>query len=315
MKHGSKQRFNPRQKPSRSRETVKENIPGSKFVVEEEEELLALLLKELSNRSRNSVKSILARGQVAINGTPTTQFNAPLQKGQTVTVDWTRQGDSSTLKGLAILYEDEDLIVVDKREGLLTIATDTERQETAYRELMEYVQSADPKNRVFIVHRLDRDTSGVLMFAKSEAIQQALQTAWKESVFERTYLALVEGEVKKKTGTLTSWLKETRTHLVVSSPKPNGGQKAVTHYSSITSNRNYSLLKVNLETGRKNQIRVAMQEMGHPVVGDKKYGGKGNPIGRLGLHAHVLGFSHPRTGKHMRFESPTPSAFFKVIKR
>ncbi|WEG12313.1 RluA family pseudouridine synthase [Pullulanibacillus sp. KACC 23026] len=292
----------------------KSNSVAERFEVKETSELLEFLLQVIGNRGRNTVKSILARGQVSINGKKTTQYNEPLKSGDVVEVNLAKKGDSKKLEGVTILYEDEDILVVDKKEGLLTIASDKEKQLTAYRQLTDYVQTFDPKQRIFIIHRLDRDTSGVLMFAKSQEIQQKLQNDWKNSVSERTYIALVEGQIKKKTGTITSWLKETRTHLMYSSNKPNGGQKAVTHYAVLKASDKFSLLQVNLETGRKNQIRVHMQDIGHPVVGDKKYGGRGNPIGRLGLHAHILSFKHPQTGKIMRFESPVPKRFNQLFK-
>lgn len=291
---------------------------GSKtsvFNVDHPEELLVFLFQAMENRGRNTVKSILARGQVMVDGKVTTQYDQKLKTGQKVEVNWSKKVAAGSFRDMTILYEDEDIIVIDKGAGLLSIASDKEKQLTAYRQLMDHLKKWDPKQRVFIVHRLDRDTSGVMLFAKSEEIKQALQNNWKNAVSERTYLALVQGEVKRKSGTITSWLKETRTHLVYSSQKPNGGQKAVTHYAVLKANSHYSLLQVNLETGRKNQIRVHMQDMGFPIVGDKKYGGKGNPIGRLGLHAAILTFKHPRTGKVMRFESPTPKPFLTVFKK
>ena len=288
---------------------------ASVYHVDHPQELLAFLLQAMENRGRNAVKAILARGQVVVDGQVTTQYDQELKAGQTVEVSWVKKAAPGSFTDMGILYEDEDIIVIDKGAGLLSIASDKEKQVTAYRQLMDHLRKWDPKQRVFIVHRLDRETSGVMLFAKSEEIQQALQNDWKNTVSERTYIALVEGHVKRKTGTITSWLKETRTHLVYSSPKPNGGQKAVTHYAVLKTSSHYSLLQVNLETGRKNQIRVHMQEMGYPIVGDKKYGGKGNPIGRLGLHANILTFKHPRSGEVLRFESPIPKRFLTSFKK
>src|SRR5699024_4635402 len=163
---------------------------------------------------------------------------------------------------IEILYEDDDLVAVDKEAGLLTIASDKEKQATAYRQLSDYVKSGNPKARIFIVHRLDRDTSGVMLFAKSKQIQQRLQNSWKDSV-------LVEGSVEKN-GTVTSWLTEDKTLTMRSSSRPDKGQKAVTRYKVLETGRELSLLQVNLETGRKNQIRVHMQDLGHPIIGDRK---------------------------------------------
>ncbi|MGC5327521.1 RluA family pseudouridine synthase [Brevibacillus sp. SYSU BS000544] len=281
----------------------------TKLIVKEPVELMAFLLDKLSNRGRNAVKSILARGQVSVNNQVVTKYNYLLRPDEQVTIQWGKPVEEVKLFGLKILHEDEDIIVVVKDAGLLSIASPDEKELTAYRQLMEHVRRENPKNRIFIVHRLDRDTSGVMMFAKNEKSQQALQNSWNEAVEERTYVALVEGTVKRTEGTITSWLKESKTFMMYSSQKPNDGQKAITHYKLLQSNREYSLMEVNLETGRKNQIRVHMKDIGHPVVGDKKYGAKKNPIGRLGLHARVLAFTHPTTKQKLRFETKIPDKF------
>jgi len=194
------------------------------------------------------------------------------------------------------------------------MATDTEKSKTAYSMLSEYVKKFDPKNLIFIVHRLDRDTSGLMMFAKSKKIQEALQKDWNESIIDRSYVVIVEGVVENEEGTVTSWLKENKALVMFSSQTPNDGQKAITHYKLLRANKQFSLLEVKLETGRKNQIRVHMKDMGHPVTGDKKYGAKLNPIGQMGLHARVLAFKHPVTGKTLRFDTPIPGKFLKVFK-
>lgn len=284
------------------------------FAVQEPMELLPFLLKHFTNQGRNSIKSMLARGQISVNNQTVTLYNYALRPGQTVTIHLEKVIEAPQMKGLTILHEDEDVIVIHKEAGLLSIAADQENELTAYRQLMEHVRRSDPSRRIFVVHRLDRDTSGVMMFAKSKEIQQTLQNSWKDTVQERTYIALVEGQVKKKEGTITSWLKESKTLKMYSSPYPNDGQHAVTHYKVIKSNREYSLLQVNLETGRKNQIRVHMQDIGHPIVGDKKYGSRTKTIGRMGLHAHVLSFVHPTTGKLLRFESKIPKDFLSPFR-
>ncbi|MEW9676922.1 RluA family pseudouridine synthase [Lentibacillus sp. L22] len=285
------------------------------YKVKEQSELLPFLLKVLSNRSRNSVKSMLTRGQVSVNDHVETKHNYPLRSGQTVTILKNKTAvKQSEFIGLSILYEDNDIIVINKDAGLLSITDKKEKTRTAHHQLMDYVRQDNPQNRIFVVHRLDKDTSGVMMFAKSEKVKRNLQTNWKDSVKERTYVALVEGEVEKPKGTITSWLKESRTHLMYSSPNKNGGQRAVTHYKVMKTNKDFSLLEVQLETGRKNQIRVHMQDISHPVVGDKKYGSTGNAIGRLGLHAKVLAFGHPSTGEFLRFEAAMPKSFWKKVK-
>nr|WP_132746175.1 RluA family pseudouridine synthase [Scopulibacillus darangshiensis] len=282
-------------------------------MVEEQGELLGFLLDRLSNRSRNSVKGIMTRGQVSVNGQAVTKHNHPLRPGDRVTIHFGMVSAGKKLNGLQILHEDDDIIVINKEAGLLSIATAKERDLTAYKQLMDHVRSQNARNRIFIVHRLDRDTSGVMMFAKNEKAKRLLQSAWQEAVLERTYIALVAGRVEQTKGTMTSWLKETKTYIMVSSKRPGSGQKAVTHYSVLKSNRAFSLLEVHLETGRKNQIRVHMQDLGHPIVGDKKYGSKKNVIGRLGLHAQVLAFKHPITGKHLRFETTIPDKFLQLF--
>lgn len=280
----------------------------AEWIVEESTELLKFLFKMMPSRSRKAVKGILGRGQVVVNGEATTQFNDALRPGDRVQIHSRVANYDVKMTGVKILHEDDDVIVIEKEAGLLSITSEKERHMTAYRQLTDYVQSIHAKNRIFVVHRLDRDTSGVMLFAKSKTVQQRLQNAWQEVVPERAYIALVEGSVKKD-DTITSWLTEDKTFTMRSSPRPNKGQRAVTHYKVLKSNRDFSLLQVNLETGRKNQIRVHMKDLGHPIVGDKKYGSRNNIIGRLGLHAHSIAFTHPATGETLRFESKIPKSF------
>ncbi|WP_082451599.1 RluA family pseudouridine synthase [Paenibacillus ihuae] len=290
---------------------AKTPVPVKTYAVAEPAELLPFLLKTLASRGRNSIKSLLARGQVSVNGKAVTQHNFQLHPGQTIAIDLEKQVQAKEMVGLTIVHEDDDLIVIQKDAGLLSIATGEENEQTAYRQLMEHVRLTNPRNRIFVVHRLDRDTSGVMMFAKSEQIQQKLQNTWKDTVKERSYVALVEGAVKKAEGTISSWLKETSTLKMYSSPHEGDGQHAVTHYKLLQANRHFSLLEVRLETGRKNQIRVHLADIGHPIAGDKKYGAQTKAVGRLGLHARVLSFIHPTTGDLLTFESPIPKTFLK----
>ncbi|WP_151732915.1 RluA family pseudouridine synthase ['Paenibacillus yunnanensis' Narsing Rao et al. 2020] len=285
--------------------------PVRTYPVTEPAELLPFLLSVLGSRGRNSVKAILARGQVSVNGQAVTRHNYPLQPGQTVAINQEKAGPVKELHGLSIIHEDDDLIVIQKEAGLLSISAGDDSEPTAYRQLMEHVRIGNPKARIFVVHRLDRDTSGLMMFAKSERIQQALQTTWKDSVKERVYVALVEGAVKKPEGTVSSWLKETSTLKMYSSPHEGDGQHAITHYKLLQGNRHFSLLEVQLETGRKNQIRVHMADIGHPIAGDKKYGAETKSVGRLGLHARVLSFVHPVSGELLTFTSEIPRTFLK----
>lgn len=281
------------------------------YSVAEPSELLPFLLAHVTNRGRNSIKSLLAHGQVAVNDQVVTTYNFPLQPGQKVSILPERKPVAIRFRGLSILHEDDDIIVIHKDAGLLSISAGADGETTAYRQLTEHVRRVDARNRIFVVHRLDRDTSGVMLFAKSEKVKLLLQDSWQETVQERTYIALVEGAVKRSSGTISSWLKESKTLKMFSSPQPNGGQHAVTHYKVIQSNKESSLLEVNLETGRKNQIRVHMQDLGHPIVGDKKYGAVTNPIGRLGLHARILAFMHPITQQELRFATDIPREFLR----
>lgn len=280
------------------------------FQVEEEVELLPFLYEVMAHRSRNSVKSMLARGQIVVDQKVETQFNYLIQKGQKVVITKNEAAKRrSLLQGVEIVYEDNDLMVVEKDEGLLSVATEKERVMTVYHQLLAYERSKNRRNQVFVVHRLDRDTSGLMLFAKRRHVQKVLQNSWHKLVNKRMYAALVEGKVERQQGTISSWLKENKAHVVYSSKKRGDGQHAVTHYQVVQKNNRYSLLDVHLETGRKNQIRVHMKDIGHPVVGDQKYGSKKDPIGRLGLHAKKLGFTHPITKEYMQFTSNPPQSF------
>lgn len=281
--------------------------------VTEPAELMKFLLAKLPAKSRKDIKSLLAHCQISVGNEVVTQFNYPLVVGQQVIVNWNKVLIEEQPQGLTIVFEDPDIIIIEKKQGLLSIATATEREETAYSILSNHVKKRDPRNKVFILHRLDRETSGLMMFAKSEKVQQLMQKAWKETVLERTYIVVVEGLVNKKEGTVTSWLTESKTFMIYSSRTPNDGQKAITHYRVLKKNKHYSLLEVKLETGRKNQIRVHMKDIGHSVIGDKKYGATKNPIGRLGLHARVLAFKHPMTGEVVRYETDIPKGFLNLF--
>lgn len=216
---------------------------------------------------------------------------------------------------LRIIYEDDDIIVADKPAGLLTIATEKEKLHTAYRMITDHVRQASRGGRIFIVHRLDRETSGLVVFAKRAESKRALQERWHEVVTERTYVAVVEGTVKEKSGTIRSRLAQNRAFRVYSTRREDEGKPAVTHFRVVAENGGYTMLEVSLETGRKNQIRVHLQELGHSVVGDRRYGARSNPIGRVALHATTLEFIHPRTGEKLRFESPVPKAMRKLVRR
>ncbi|MGX7025405.1 RluA family pseudouridine synthase [Vagococcus hydrophili] len=294
---------------------VNQPMRVSSYIIEEPIELLPFLIKTLSTMSRNSVKSIMTRGQVTVDGKVVTQHNHELKPGQKVEIQGNKAAKKEVaLMGIEIVFEDADIIVIEKEAGMLSVATQKGYDVTAYSQLKQYVKQENPQNKVFIVHRLDRETSGLMLFAKNEQTKYKLQENWKELVSERTYTALVEGKVKREKGTLSSWLTESKTFKIYSSPFDNGGKQATTHFKKIRGNQNYTLLEVHLDTGRKNQIRVHMEDLGHPIVGDKKYGAKGNPMKRLGLHATTLVFEHPTTGKKMKFTTKVPKKFAHQLK-
>ena len=287
----------------------------TRLQVVEPAELMLFLREKMPDRSRNNIKSLLTNRQVSVDCKVVTMYNHLLRLGQEVVINWSIERSKEVEKeGLNIVYEDAELIVIDKPAGLLTIATDMEKEATAYHQLMNYIRKTSPDNRIFIVHRLDRDTSGLILFAKNEEVKNLLQNGWKELMVERAYLAVVEGPVHKKEGTIKSWLLETKTKLMYSSSKPGEGLEAITHYKVLQTTVNYSLLEIQLETGRKNQIRVHMKDIRHSIAGDKKYGAKTNPIGRLGLHAQILSFYHPLTKELMRFQTEIPPKFSQLFK-
>ncbi len=288
--------------------------PSMEFAVHEPCELLDFLLLKLSKESRNHVKSLLTHRQVSVDGVVITQYDTALHEGQTIQISRSSGQVQKQKNVLDIIYEDNDLIVINKPAGLLSIASGKEKEHTAYHLLTDYVRLKNPQNRIFAVHRLDRDTSGVLMVAKNERMKQALQDNWADLVSERGYMAVVEGQLKEKSGRIQSWLKETKTLMMYSSPKAGDGLEAITNYQVLNENSDYSLLDIQLETGRKNQIRVHMKDIGHPVAGDKKYGAKTNPLKRLGLHAYKLVLRHPFTDKVMCFETRLPRSFRSLFK-
>ncbi|MBR5854213.1 MAG: RluA family pseudouridine synthase [Paludibacteraceae bacterium] len=291
------------------------------FRVEAAAELMPFLLSKLGGMTRTSVKQLLSQRRVTVNAGIQTRHDTPLKAGDVVQVLQGRGNIELRHPKLRIIYEDDALIIVEKKNGLLTVPYNPKSSEmTAYSILKEYVRKQSNRNTVHVVHRLDRETSGVLVFAKSPELQEYMRTYWRQLVTKRTYVALVEGQFEQKEGTITTWLTEDpHTGMVYSSPKDDGGQKAVTHYkvlkSTLMGEENQelavSLVELNLETGRTNQIRVHMQSIGHPVIGDRKYG-HGNeysPVDRLCLHAKVLEFIHPMTEKKVRFEAAAPKEF------
>ena len=281
------------------------------FEVKEENTLMPFLLQALHDQSRTTVKSLLAHRLVQVNNRPTTQFDTRLNPGDTVTVGMNKTAAPFHHPMLTILHEDDDLIVAEKASGLLSMGTERDKTKTAYHILNDYVKNKNPRNHVFILHRLDKETSGIMMFAKNAKVQEKLQKDWNNMILERKYVAIIEGCPQQEQGQIKSYRSETRAFVVHSS---KDGKLAITNYTVLKSDRQFSLVELDLETGRKNQIRVHMQEIGHPVTGDKKYGATKNPLRRLALHAFKLHFTHPVTGKEMNFETPVPAKFTALFK-
>jgi len=286
----------------------------TRLKVTEPTELMTFLLAKMGGMSRNAIKSLLSHRQVMVNGKIITQFNLALNANDKVTINSVRGNIELNHPKLKIIFEDQYLIVVEKKEGLLTVSTGKSDETTAFSILKNYVKRSSPQNRIFVVHRIDRETSGIIVFAKTREIQLAMQERWHEVVTQRKYVALVEGKVEKESDVIVTWLTENEKSLKIHSSKTdNGGQQAITKYRCVKSNERYSLLEVELETGRKNQIRVHMEGLGHPIVGDKKYGSFSSPIGRLGLHARILAFIHPMTLEEVKFETPVPRNFLAIF--
>lgn len=281
-----------------------------KLLVTEEMLLYDFLRANIKNKSKNNIKSNLQRGNVLVNGRVVKRHDHQLKKGQSILVKWSK---IQTKENIDIIYEDNDLIVINKPTDLLSVSTIKENDRTAFSLISQYLKTKNPRSKLFIVHRLDRETSGVMIFAKNEKMKLALQNKWNDLVIKRGYVALVEGVVKDS-GEIESWLTENKNLVVYSTKDKRKGKYALTKYDVIKRNNKYSLLNVEIKTGRKNQIRVHMKDIGHPVVGDKKYGSNTNPIKRMGLHASCIKLTHPFTNKEMVFEVSTPFVFNSLFK-
>ncbi len=285
------------------------------FFADKPSELLKFLIEAQPERPKGKIKSELEHKLVSVDGKIVTKFNYPLKAGQKVSIGtFTPKYSKAPLPDLKIIYEDNDLLVIDKPAGMLAIANDKERNITAYHLAMEYVRTKNSRNRIFVVHRLDRETSGVIIFAKNEAIKYALQKNWENTALLRGYTAVVEGIPQPETGRIENRLRETESHLVYAAKKGDG-KLAITNYKVRRKTDDYSLLDIDIETGRKNQIRVHMSGIGNPIAGDKKYGAKTDPAHRLCLHAGKLVIIHPYTGEKMTFVSPVPQKILKIMKQ
>lgn len=291
------------------------------YPVREPAELLAFLMNRISGVSRTKAKELLSQRMVYVDKEIVTQFNHPLRPGQLVQVAKNRHKHELNSRWVRLVYEDAFIIVVEKKEGILTNALPGDRRENVKAILDEYVKRTSRSFSVHTVHRLDKGTSGLLLFAKRRDIQKIFTDNWHDIVSDRRYVAVVQGQMEKDSGTVTSWLTDNKMFVTYSSPTDNGGKEAITHYRTLKRKNGYSLVELKLDTGRKNQIRVHMHDLGHPIVGDLKYGSvdveygdHANPVGRICLHAFRLAFRHPITGEELRFETPQPSLFTGLLK-
>ena len=294
------------------------------FTVHTDTTLLEFLLTAFDGMSRNKAKDILAGHGVTVDRRQTTRYDEPLHPGQVVRVTKHKGGTQLQNRYVNIVYEDMDLIVVEKAVGILSMAA-TAKQYSVKEVLDDYFARRHFKCTAHVVHRLDRETSGLMVYAKNIEMAQILEDNWHDIVYDRRYVAVLDGVVEREGGTIESWLKDNRAYVTYSSPTdPGGGKYAVTHYHRLRTTDRFSLVEFKLETGRKNQIRVHSQLIGHPILGDRKYGYLPtpeapqppllpDPVGRLCLHAYRLHFYHPRTGQSLQFDSPIPREFNRLV--
>ncbi|MDY6248602.1 MAG: RluA family pseudouridine synthase [Prevotella sp.] len=282
------------------------------YVVNDEAPLLEWLIANIKG-SRSKIKATLQGRGIKVNGKCVTQFDFPLQKGMKIAVSQTKKNDQFKSRYVKLVYEDRWLVVVEKNIGILSMAAG-HKSLNVKSVLDNYFQKTGQKCRAHVVHRLDRDTSGLMVYAKDMETEQIFEHNWHEIVYDRRYVAVVSGEVAENEGTIANWLKDNKAYVTYSSPVDNGGKYAVTHFHVLDRTTEHSLVEYQLETGRKNQIRVHSADMGHPVCGDTKYGNGDDPIHRLCLHACVLCFWHPITRERMEFDTPVPTSFRQIFK-
>jgi 23S rRNA pseudouridine1911/1915/1917 synthase len=274
--------------------------------------LLNALQELVPGASKRTLRQMLSQGRISVNGIPCPFPNHPIAPGDMLEIG-PRRTPKNLPHGLDILYEDVDILVVRKPVGLLTVATADERERTVFAYLRQYLRDRNPKQKLYIVHRLDKFASGILVFARSEKVQTLLRDVFRRHEIRRKYWAIVEGTVEKDRGTIRSYLAQDRSLRMHSTKDPEQGKLAITHFRVLRRLKNMTALEVTLETGRKNQIRVHLSEMGCPIAGDRAYGSAQNPLGRLGLHAFHLGFNHPVTGDPLTFQTVPPPEFAKYL--
>ncbi len=292
----------------------KKELDIKEYTVKRECELLAYLIEELKF-SRNNAKNLLSHHLIAIDGAPVSQFNFMLSKGDSLIIS-KKPIRKKARKDLPIIYEDRDIIAINKPYGLLSVASDKEKSSTAYRMVMDYMQAKDKHSRIFVVHRIDKETSGVLIFAKNEKIKDELQNNWNDLVTKRGYYAIVEGNMEEKEKRIVNYLRMNALNLMyITNSKDKKAQRCITQYKVVKENEKYSLLNVEIFTGRKNQIRVTLGGLGHFILGDDKYGEPENPINRLCLHAYELDIKNPITGKVYKLVAKMPNEFNDLMKK
>ena len=273
--------------------------------------LLEYLVKNIK-MSRNKLKDTLQGRGIRVGGKTVTQFDFPLKRGMKISISKSKRNNLFKSKWLKLIYEDDFLVVIEKMPGILSMAAG-HGSLNVKSVLDDYFHRSRQKCRAHTVHRLDRDTSGLMVYAKDMETEQILEHNWHDIVYDRRYVAVVAGEMEEDNGTIANWLKDNRAYVTYSSPFDNGGKYAVTHFHTLKRSTDYSLVEYKLETGRKNQIRVHSADMGHPVCGDVKYGNGCDPLHRLCLHAYMLHFTHPVTQIPMEFSTPIPVQFRKLF--
>ncbi len=300
------------------RSAPKERAKQTSIRVKEPMELMTFLGFHFNGKSRTALKSMLAKQQVCVNGDVVTQFNHMLKPGDQVTLNMGRVNYELRSNKLKLLFEDQDIVVIDKVAGLPSVALSEGRKETtAFSIVSTYLKKKDPRNRLFVVHRIDKEMSGLLVFAKSKEVQLALQDSWHRVVTERVYMAVVEGVPEQEEDTIVSYEAASKASQIHAQHTGEAvGAEGIMHYRVTRKSDDYAMLRIMLEAGQKNQIRAQLQEMGHPIIGDRKFGADFSPIKRIGLHFRIMAFEHPVTRELLRFETAIPKPFSSLfIKR
>lgn len=297
------------------RKKGKETHRQSTLTVLASAELLDFLMLNIKDKSRNKVKALLAHKQIKVGNDIVTQFNHELKSDDKVVISWDGPFKKVIYQGLKVVFEDDSIIVINKRAGLLSVGTTKERKTTAYRIVTDHIKQEDSAAHLFVVHRLDRDASGLMVFAKTRAAFQELTDTWLDTAMKRKYLVITQGTMEKDEDSISSFLKESKALIVYSGTNPKDSKKGVSHYSVVKKNEYYTLLEAWQETEHKHQLRAQLTGIKHPIVGDKKYGATENPLGRMAFHSKVLTFLHPVTHQEVTFETKVPDDFLMIFRQ